>query len=275
MTRAKSLLAILMLALVGAGCVEETGSPPEGLSTAPPVLPTATPPPTPIPTEPTRDFASFSHRSGVFSMVYPIDWEVVDHSTDRELLVIFNPPIGFGSRVTVSVTNEGQLTPEEMRQRAASFLTLNFENQPHYVEISRADLPDGRFQLIYAYDDGLGGIGQETVTFQQVGPFFVTLRIFLSQDDIYQLSSTLEAMALSLTIDPQAAWGSEVASINPAELLLINTHIWQDRSGLTYFMGEVYNASPSDITDIEIRATICDVSGIVLTEETEQIGRAL
>jgi hypothetical protein len=69
-------------------------------------------------------------------------------------------------------------------------------------------------------------------------------------------------------VDSQAAWGSQVAAINPAELLMINKLLWQDKSKGTHYTGEVYNASPSDAGNIEIRAAVCDKNGIVLKEVT-------
>jgi hypothetical protein len=71
-----------------------------------------------------------------------------------------------------------------------------------------------------------------------------------------------------MMVDPQSAWGNQVAAINPAELLVINSLLWRDRSKVTHYTGEIYNASPSDAGNIKIRVAICDKNGIVLKELT-------
>jgi hypothetical protein len=266
------LKAVLILGIVAAlgGCEPEplvpqndAGSPITG---TPPTPTLALPTPTAVATEAPREFATYRHRSGVFAIGYPSDWEPVDESTDRHLQVRFDAPLGFGSRFTVDVSNEGQLSPDEVVERLQSFIQLNYANKPAYSQISQDTLSDGRIQAVFLYDDGRGGKGQETLTAQQVGPYFIALRIFLSDGDRPMLASTLSSVAASLMVDPQAAWGSQVAAINPAELLMINTLLWRDRSKVTHYTGEIYNASPSDASNIQIRATICDKNGIVLKE---------
>lgn len=267
------VLSVLAAAIALAGCEPEpTVAPPGAIGTqSAAILPTVTPiQPTPSPTatEIPREFISYYHRSGVFAIAYPSDWEAVDGSTDQRLLVRFDPPIGFGSRVTIDITNDGQLTPPQVLDRLESYIQLNYSGNPAYSQISQDTLADGRIQAVFMYDDGRGGKGRETLTIQQTGPYFVALRIFLADSDAHSLSATLNTMAASLMVDPQAAWGSQVAAINPAELLVINTLLWQDRTGGTHYTGEVYNASPSDASNVQVRVALCDKNGIVLTEVT-------
>lgn len=266
-------IALIVAIAVGlGGCEPEDVDPPSAMGTqAPLVLASATPfafTPSPVPADVEREFATYRDRSSVFAIAYPSDWEIVDGSTDRRLLVRFDPPLGYGSQVTVDVTNEGQIAPQQVLERLQSYLQLNYSTKPAYRQISQDLLADGRIQAVFLYDDGKGGEGQETLTAQLVGPYFVVLRIFVSDGDQQMLTTALSSMAASLMVDPQAAWGSQVAAINPAELLMINKLLWQDRSKGTHYTGEIYNASPSDAGNIQIRAAICDKNGIVLKEVT-------
>lgn len=267
------LKMVLILGIAGAlgGCEPEpTAAPPSAIGT-PAILATATPlsfTPSPVPANVDREFATYRDRSGVFAIAYPSDWEIVDASTDRRLLVRFDPPLGYGSRVTVDVTNEGQLSPQQVLERLQSYVQLNYAANAAYSQIGQDLLADGRLQAVFLYNDSKGGKGQETLTAQLVGPYFVVLRIFVSDSDQQMLTTALSSMAASMMVDPQAAWGSQVAAINPAELLMINKLLWQDRSKVTHYTGEVYNASPSDAGNIQIRIAICDKNGIVLKEVT-------
>ena len=258
------VVLVIGITLLVAGCVEVP--PPEDTPT-----PTTTPEVT-VATETTPtmaavvaplDLVTYRHKTGVFSISQPADWEVIDSSTDRQLSVRFIPPPGFGSRVMLEVTNEGVLDQDQLHQKAESFIALTFGANESYHEAGRSDLPDGRIQGVYDYDDRRGGRGTETVTFQGVGPFLVVLRVFMAAPDEASLRPTLERIASSLIIDPQAPWGTSVAAINPAELIINNTYLWTSGS-ITYYMGEVYNASPAAAMNVEVQVTLCDSSGVAL-----------
>jgi hypothetical protein len=280
MSRARILLIcfawVVAVALLGACRVEEMTAAPGGdaLPTLPSIsLPTATaiPPtlvPSEVPTEATHLFVGFQHPTGVFSISLPDDWEVRDKSTEQRLLVEFLPPIGYGSRVTADITNEGLLNPEEVRALAEGYLRLRYAENAAYTEINRADLPDGRFQVTFLYDDGRGAVGRETVTLHQSGPYFVALRVFLSDTDTFHLNATLETMIASFSVVPEAVWGGRVVAINPSELRLFNTFLWRDRNKSTYLMGEVYNAAPADVTAVLVDVALCDTNGVVVVEAT-------
>ncbi len=265
-------LTVLSAVLLAACAPPPTAvAPGAALPTPAPVLPTATPlPPTLAPTPPPTplplDVTAYWHPSGVFAMNLPDRWEVLDESTDQRLLVRLLPPPGYGSRVTVDITHEGPLTAQQTRELAESYIRLHYEQVPGYREVSRADLPDGRLQVVFLYDDLQGAIGRETLIVQQVGPYFAALRLFLSDRDIGSLGLALDGLAASILVDPLAGWGTVVAAINPAELLIDHTLLWRDRQGVTYLGGELYNASPADITDVQVAATLCDEAGIVVSE---------
>lgn len=275
--RLSRLLVLVMLAgaMLEACSPEPTVPPPAGPATDTPVpLPTATPPPptalpTAVPVEVPRTFVTYRHPSGVFMISLPDDWETLDDSNDRRLLTRLIPPIGFGSRVTIDITNEGPLSAEEVRNLAESYIHLHYAPESGYTEVSRAELPDGRLQVVFFYNDNRGASGRETLTIEQVGAYFVALRVFLSDKDTFHLSGALETMASSFSVDSSAVWGTRVAAINPAELAVVNTSLWRDAAGLTHYMGEVYNASSSDITSVQVRVAFCNNVGAVIAEAVQ------
>jgi hypothetical protein len=268
--------AALVMLVVG-GCSQGGNSGTPVGTVAPVVTPSEVPSPTPLPTatpqptEPSRVFAEYRHPSGVFSLVHPQDWEAIDGSTARQILVRFIPPAGFGSRMGVEVTYEGPLTPEEVRARVESYIYLHYGENAAYREVSRTDLSNGQMQVVFAYDDHGGGAGRETLFVRYAEPYFAALRVFLAEAERVYLGSALETTAKSFAIDSQAVWGFQVAAINPAELILTNTAIWQDREGRSYYSGELYNASPTDITDVVIRAAFCNADGVILAEVSQEI----
>jgi hypothetical protein len=269
------LLLVSLMAVALAGCAAaEPPAATTGITLPPQDQPTArladTPSaPTPVPTQAAREMRLYEHRSGVFDLSLPAGWLPVDQSNGTRLLVAFVPPAGYGSRVTVDVTNEGPLAPDAVQMLAGSYIHLNFESSPAYTEISRTDLSDGRLQVVYLYEDGLGAAGRETLVVRQVGPYFTALRIFLSETDTYLLSDALDAIAASFLVDPLAIWGSEAAAVEPAALQLRGTSLWRDADGLTYFMGEVVNSSGRDLVDVQVRVALCDEAGIVLADVTQ------
>lgn len=242
------------------------------LATAPTSsLPTATadfvtPNATPAPNELLRVYVPYRNRTGVFSLSHPDDWEVIDQSNERQLLVRFLPPIGFGSRITVDVTNQGPVAPEDLDPIIESYIQLNYVETGNYTEVSRDELADGRRQIIFLYDDRLGASGRETLYIQQTGPYFSAMRVFISDRDGFFMNEAVETIVASYSVDSLAVWGTAVAAINPAEMLLLNTYVWQDRTGITYFMGELSNASRSEIFGIEMKIAFCNSAGVVLTE---------
>jgi hypothetical protein len=268
---------ILLITLSLAACAAPAPTVPPAATEEVPglaVLPTATLPPTPtaaptpVPTEAARTFVSYTHPSGVFALNLPDDWEVLDESSEQRLLVRLLPPVGYGSRVTVDITNEGALPPQEVSALAESYVRLHYVEQPGYAEINRAELPDGRLQFVFQYSDGRGASGRETLYIQQAGPYFAALRVFLSNRDAPYLSGALETLVASFAPDASIQWGSAVASINPAELLIANSTLWQGDDDITYYMGEVYNASPAAIMDAQVRVALCSEEGVVLAELT-------
>jgi len=267
-----ALLGALALAACAAPAPTVPPQVTDGLGVLPTATqpPAATAPPTPVPTEATRTFASYTHPSGVFTLNLPDDWEALDESSDQRLLVRLLPPVGYGSRVTVDITNEGPLPPQEISALADSYIRLHYAAQPNYTEINRAELPDGRLQFVFQYADGRGAAGRETLYIQQAGPYFTALRVFLSNRDAPYLSGALETLVASFAPDASILWGSAVASINPAELLIANSTLWQN-DDITYYMGEVYNASPAEIMDVQVRIALCSEEGVVLAELTRPV----
>lgn len=268
-----TVIILLAFSLLLTACIDTAPSDPLELTlTAGPILPTVTPRPTATLTPVPVDYKVYTHRTGVFNIAYPSTWEVLDSSTDTQLNIRLLPPAGFGSRVTVEITNAGDQAAENTPGRAESYIFATYGQNSAYTEASRTVLPDGRLQAIFQYQDGQGGKGTETLILQQAGVFFVALRTFLAASDPASQSTTLDTIAASLNVNATAAWGNSIAAINPAEVLLINTNLWQDRAGNTYYMGELYNASPSTITDVQVSISLCDSNGIVVTETTAPAG---
>ncbi|GAB4472334.1 MAG: hypothetical protein Kow00124_10270 [Anaerolineae bacterium] len=281
--RARRLVVCILTALMAAlsGCsalplaqleTPEAGADPT--TTREPVIPTPeveqAESAVPIPTEAVRTFITYRHPSGVFALNIPLDWEVVDETTEQQIRARFMPPPGYGSRLLVEVTHEGPQPPDAVRQMAEGYILLNYASTPAYQEIERDELPDGRLRYMFRYSDGMGGAGLETLVIQQIGPYFTALRLFLSDTDTYTLSAALEAAAASFSADPLALWGVPVAAINPAELLIANTALWQTGT-LTYYTGELINASPSTISGVQIRVAFCNSAGIVLAEVLQPV----
>jgi hypothetical protein len=263
------LIAILMLLLAGCGNAPQpvTQEQIEEPATAAPASPAAAAA-TPFPTEVARQYKLYSHPTGVFSLSIPVDWQVLDMSGELRLAVSCIPPIGYGSRVGVDVTNEGPLPPENVRALAESYVHLHYLETGNYSEISRAELPDGRLQFVFQFDDGIGAKGRETLYIQQAGPYFTALGMFLAEKDTYTLSSAIDAIAASFSVDPLATWGGDVAEIDPDSLKLRNTKLWRE-GGIYYYMGEVRNDTSSPIAGVEIRVALCDQSGIVVSDVTD------
>jgi hypothetical protein len=241
-----------------------------------PVLPTVTSlaptlAPTSLPTPVPLFVSAYRHRSGVFAINQPEQWEVLDNSTPQRLFVRMLPPMGYGSRITIELVNEGPLTPDGVRQLAESYIRLNYADTSGYSEINRSDLSDGRLQYVFLYDDRRGATGRETLTIQQAGPFFTAMRVFLSDRDAASLGVALEQVAGSLQVDAAAPWGTEVAAINPAELQITHTLLWRDRLGVTYYGGDLLNASPADISNASVTVSFCDKAGISVAQITQPI----
>jgi hypothetical protein len=128
---------------------------------------------------------------------------------------------------------------------------------------------------VYLYDDGRGGKGRETLTVWQVGPYFAALRVFLSDRDTFTLSQAMDTVLSSFNVNALAVWGSAVAAINPAELVLVNSALWHDEQDITHYGGEVYNTSHADITNVQVKVALCNSIGIVMTELTQPAALAI
>jgi hypothetical protein len=266
----------ILLAAALTGCLGEPTIAPVPTATSVELV-TATPPApapmpsTPTPTEVPREFVGYSHPSGVFTIAIPSDWEVRDSSSSDRLLVSFEPPMGYASRVAVDIVNEGPLTPDEMRAMADSYLRLRFGDDLRYTEVSRTDLPDGRLQVTFLYSDGHGATGRETVYLQQTGAYFSALRVFLSDKDVLHLTSALTTITDSFTIDPLAVWGGALAIVSPGDLRFFRVYSWTDSGGNTYVMGEVYNASATDAAYVTVDAALCEANGVAFETASNMV----
>jgi hypothetical protein len=264
---------LVILLLLISGCAPDPGALSPTLDAPTSTLePTAAPSPTPTPTIIPIAFTQFRHRSGVFGLSIPEGWETLDSSTEQRLQVRFIPPPGFGSRVTVEATNTGILTPDQLQERVNSYIDSIYAGSVAYVEQSRGNASDGALQIDYAYNDGKGATGTERLLTKQSGPYLLFMRLFLATPDAQVLAPILDQIQISMTIDPEVVWGTTVAAINPAELLIVNTFLWQEAQGKTNYAGEIYNASPSAIKNAHIKAAICDSNGIVITEVSQSAG---
>ncbi len=220
------------------------------------------------PTESPRTFIGYQHSSRVFSLLIPDDWQAVEQSTGQKLRVLFVPPPGYGSRVTVETHNVGTAAEVEVRPLTEAYLDELTSHTPGYSEIEREDLPDGRVRVRLAYDDGRGGRGQELLISGASGPYFTVMRAFLAEGDISTLATALDGIANSLAVNSAATWGAPAAAINPAELLLINTSLWRDDAGIVYYAGELYNASAYTILDPQVSISFCNPASVVIAEIT-------
>lgn len=249
---------------------EATGTPPdeEPSLTQQPTQTEPPPQPTPTPTEAPREFRTSQGPSGVFSLSIPAGWEQFDESSERRLRVRYLPPAGYGSRVTVEVTNEGPLTPEQVAELAASTVHQTYDGSTEYELIDQTADEDGTLRYTFAYDDGQGGAGQETLLVRQSGPYFAALRVFLAAEDEDTLTQALDTVEQSFRVDAAAQWSTGSAAVNPAALLVENTALWDSDNDVwgTVFSGEVINASETAITDVTVRLVLCDSRGVVMGE---------
>ena len=245
-----------------------------GPTETPAPAPARTAAPAPTPTEPAREFRPADHSSGVFGLSLPAGWETVDESIGERLLVRYLPPPGYGSRIRVEVTHEGPQTPGQVGALVERYVRLHYGSGAAYEEISREDGPDGETRLTFRYDDGQGGAGQETVILRQAGPYFAALSVFLAGDDAPRLTQALETVESSFRVEPLAQWRPGPVAVNPAELIIANTALWEpeeDASGWVY-SGEVSNVSPGAVTDVEVRVVLCDARSVVVSEYRGETG---
>ncbi len=227
--------------------------------------------PTPQPTPPTFDYTSYQHRSGVVSLLLPKEWRIIDNSTPRVIDVEFIPPAGFGSRIILTVTNEAATSEADLLAAMERTLQANYENNDAYEQVSRSAFAEEQLEVEYIYADALGARGRETVLFERRGTYLLTLRTFLAERDSVALLTALETARSSLTIDTAIVWGSPVAAANPDDLFLVNTLVWQ-ADGQTYYTGEVYNTSGTDVDDVVLQVAFCNASNAVLVEVEQPLG---
>lgn len=236
--------------------------------------PARTAAPAPTPTEPSREFLPADHPSGVFGLSIPAGWETADESTGERLLVRYLPPPGYGSRVRVEVTHEGPQTPEQVGALVESYVRLHYNGDDGYEELSREVGPDGETRLTFRYDDGQGAAGQETVILRQAGPYFAALSVFLADDDAPRLAQALDTVAGSFRVEPQAQWRPGPVAVNPAELVIANTALWESEDDVWgwVYSGELTNASPGAVTEVEVRVVLCDTRSVVVSEFRGEVG---
>lgn len=264
--------AILLIAL--SGCQAEVLPTPAPTDEAPPLLeetPADEAPFTEVAQEvpaPAREMALYVHPSGVFYLNVPAGWEIFDDSGPLQITLRFIPPPGYGSRMGLTVTNEGPLTPDGQRALADQRIAEAYGADSRYSKISQSDDGVGRFIVSADYDDGAGGRGEEVMVLQQAGPFFAVQRVFIAAPDEAILGESLRQSADSLHLDSLAIWGSQTAGINPAELIVTNTRVWTSGKK-TIYAGDVFNGSAHPVQEIQVRAAFCSTAGAIRKEVIE------
>lgn len=267
-----SLLGLALALLTG--CLSGGSSAPVVPSSMPDV-PTETPPEpgAPATIAPTVNpdfqliFRTFQHASNVFSVSLPENWRTRDDSTEERLLVGLEPPLGFASRVTVDVTYESDLSLDDLAALIDGYLELFYASNPNYTEINRANLPDGRVQVTYLYNEPTGASGREVVYLEQEGPYFSALRVFVADSDNVILTNAIDQLVESYTLNPTARWGEPaIAEITPDDLAVVGLNGLVDAQGNYWVMGRLQNNWDQDMEALAVSAGVCDPNGVVIAE---------
>jgi hypothetical protein len=279
--RSLALCGALALVLLVSGCVplpaETAESPAEAAETALPAeggLVTASPPPvtavaTPAPSADLQViFFTYQHPANVFSISLPETWTTRDDSTDERLLVTMEPPLGFASRLIVDVVYENNLTLDELAALRDGYLSRVYGGDVNYTEINRSELPDGRFQVTYIYNNPAGVSGRETVYLSQTGPYFSALRVFASDYDGVALAKVFDQIVASYTVNPTARWGEPEIVVNAEDLQVQGLNGWFDGQGNFRVAGRILNTWEANVGFVTVKASVCDPDGLVLDENT-------
>lgn len=240
-----------------------------------------TPDATPALVDPTG-LVTYAHPSGVFTLELPPDWVVNDRSTGTAINVEFSPPgspepllgvyvVTARADLPIATPYPGSVSasgsPELDAMIDAYRQAFYSEGGAAYREIARDAQPDGSLRIKFVLE-APGRITQHNDFIQVVGPYFVALRVQLS-DDPAQMR-TLSRVINTLQVNRDAGWmsGGETAQTAVQDAIgFASLNAWVDRNSGLEVVGQIVNNSAGSLEFIRIEALLYDAENRLLATQ--------
>lgn len=258
-------LFTLMLAVMGAACLQVDDTPP-----APNDLALA-------------NTATYAHPSGVFTVELPRDWVVADASDEFSIRIDFSPPGAPEPLFGVYVVERSALAdlvdpggpPEEFTlERFIDYYitTILQSSDVTYKELDRLPQPDSSIRISYVLDSP-DRPSAHNAFYQFLDPYFVVTRVRLPTNDP-ALTRTLTSVINTLRINQQAGWSSIYQGEGEASadaIVFTNLNTFVGRNNTFQIVGQVRNNAASSLEFVEVTAQLYDEDGRVLIEQADFI----
>jgi hypothetical protein len=227
--------------------------------------------PTPLP--PDVSPTTYTHPSGVFSIVLPRNWSVYEQSTNVIASVSFAPPNSSVPLVQIGVVNLGEdIEADELGSLMFQYQTQIRPDLVNYTEQDRQALPDGSWRVA-----GIRNIENKpqplNTFFQRAGSFFSVMEVVIPQDPA--LASDTQTFINTFNINGSAEFPIEtlaaLSTVSTAQLEIQHVSTWTTPSGVFYISGEVVNHSTEALGNVPVRAQLLDANNNILLEAQDLV----
>lgn len=97
------------------------------------------------------DLTSYVHKSGVFEIEIPENWDLQDTSTDNELILIWTDPTRNGAVIVDIFEDETVYTNEQLISTLETYLENSFGSQPDFYFEEPTPQSDGSILIVWTY----------------------------------------------------------------------------------------------------------------------------
>ena len=158
------------------------------------------------------ELTEYAHPKGVFSMLYPADWDVTDNTEDGWVSVLFENPRGYSFIMIEAYRNEdGDMTAKEVAAKLEEFVWNGIgKNVKDYVEKDTRSIDGDSASTAFTFtrlnDDG-DKVNMVGVMYMQENDDVVTaFRLVLPADSADANTDKLNEIGDSFKVDPKAGF---------------------------------------------------------------------
>ncbi|MBN1427522.1 MAG: hypothetical protein JXB07_04000 [Anaerolineae bacterium] len=216
-------------------------------------------------------FATYQHPTGIYTIEMPPDWVVNDQSDTSAVSTEFSPP-GTGEPLLNIYIASLSAMPGVTSAASLDLSTLvaAYESQFYAAadavtkEQSRDLQPDGSLRIKLVVDSPQG-TSQHNDFLQIVDPYFVVLRVHLT-DDQSQMR-TLSHIINTFAVNATAGWASTVQQTGTSyqdAVGFASLNAWVDRNGGFVIAGQVLNNAAGALEFIRIEVLLYDAEDRLL-----------
>ncbi|NTV63605.1 MAG: hypothetical protein HGA65_08730, partial [Oscillochloris sp.] len=152
---------------------------------------------------------SYAHKSGVFEIDIPNNWDLQDNSKSDELILIWTDPTQNGAVIVDIFEDDKEYNEDELTDTLRTYLQNSFGEQPDFYVEDPTPQNDGSVLIVWSYtataDNGTDATLLGNTFIEQRGNKISLLSTLVPQDQFDSLVDKTNEIINTYKIDTEAA----------------------------------------------------------------------